>query len=86
MVRDTHLNFHILISHELMYTMKANNQSPPMATDIWKDLPTSLKKSKCVCISEETYTLSAVKPANELIFLHAADHATCENKFFLFSF
>ena len=56
-----------------------------MATDIWKDLPTSFKKLKCVYISEENYTLSTVKTTNEVIFVHV-DHATCVNKCFLLCF
>ena len=41
-----------------------------MATDIWKDLSTSLKKThaKCVCISEANYTLSTIRTTNQVIF------------------
>ena len=43
------------------------------------------KKKQVSPYSEETYTLSTVKTANEVSFLHT-DHATCVNKFFLLCF
>ena len=43
------------------------------------------KKIQVRAYSEETHTLSTVKTANEVSFLHV-DHATCVNKFFLVCF
>ena len=53
------------------YEVKTNagKQSVPyMAIDIWKDLPTSLKDLKCVCISEVYKTLPPVRTKTEPIF------------------
>ena len=75
-------------SHKIYMTAKQNLYKPSvqtdvgkqsisfMATNVWKDLPTPLKKLKCVFISEVNYTLSTVRTTNEVIFLYA-DHATC---------
>ena len=53
-----------------------------MATDIWKDLPTPLKKLiQSVCFSETNYTLFIVRTTNELIFLYA-DLVTYVNFFY----
>ena len=53
--------------------MQESNQFSYMAIDIWKDLPSSFKRLKCVCIPKYIKTLPPVTNKKRNQFFHLAN-------------